>query len=613
MKRRTLIFKNMKKTLLVCCALALTVCAQAQWKPAGDKIKTKWAEQINPKNVLPEYPRPQLERTDWVNLNGEWEYAIKPKGEVEPKSFDGNILVPFAVESSLSGGQKEVGDMNELWYKRTFSVPANWKNKDIVLNFGAVDWKADVFINDILIGSHQGGFTPFSFNITPYLNGKNNQKLVVRVWDPSDKGYQPRGKQTSNPEGIWYTPVTGIWQTVWLEPVATNHITSVKSIPNIDNGTMNVTVGTSVPCNTSIVEVNLLDKGQVVASAKGIQGKELRLAVQNPMLWDTSNPYLYDMKVSLVKDGKVLDNVKSYTAFRKISAKRDANGVMRMQLNNKNLFHYGPLDQGWWPDGLYTAPTDEALLYDIIKTKEWGFNMIRKHVKVEPSRWYYHCDKEGILVWQDMPSGDMGNQWAPHTYNGGTDKERSSASIANYYQEWKEIMDLCVSHPSVVVWVPFNEAWGQFDTEKVAEWTKNYDPSRLVNPASGGNHRACGDILDLHNYPGPSMFLFDPQRVTVLGEYGGIGLPLENHLWWNKRNWGYVQFKNSDEVTAEYVKYANELKEMVDRGFSAAVYTQTTDVEGEVNGLMTYDRKEIKINEAAVKKANQAVINQLSK
>lgn len=603
----------MKKAVLVCCALALTVCAQAQWKPAGDKIKTKWAEQINPQNVLPEYPRPQLERTDWVNLNGEWEYAIKPKGEVEPNSFDGNILVPFAVESSLSGVQKEVGENNELWYKRSFAVPANWKNKDVVLNFGAVDWKADVFVNDILIGSHQGGFTPFSFNITPYLTGKSNQKLVVRVWDPSDRGYQPRGKQTSNPEGIWYTPVTGIWQTVWLEPVATNHITSVKSIPNIDNGTMNVTVGTSQPCNTAVVEVKLLDKGQVVASAKGVQGKELRLAVQNPTLWDTSNPYLYDMKVSLTKDGKVVDDVKSYTAFRKISSKRDANGIMRMQLNNKKLFQYGPLDQGWWPDGLYTAPTDEALLYDIVKTKDWGFNMIRKHVKVEPARWYYHCDKEGILVWQDMPSGDMGNQWAPHTYNGGTDKERSSASIANYYQEWKEIMDLCVSHPSVVVWVPFNEAWGQFDTEKVAEWTKNYDPSRLVNPASGGNHRACGDILDLHNYPGPSMFLFDPQRVTVLGEYGGIGLPLENHLWWNKRNWGYVQFKNSDEVTAEYVKYANELKEMVDRGFSAAVYTQTTDVEGEVNGLMTYDRKEIKINEAAVKKANQAVINQLSK
>ncbi len=606
-------FKNMKKTLLVCCALALAVCAQAQWKPAGDKIKTKWAEQVNPENVLPEYPRPQLERADWVNLNGMWEYAIKPKGEVEPAAFDGSILVPFAIESSLSGVQKEVGEKNELWYKRTFSVPAAWKNKDVVLNFGAVDWKADVFVNDVLIGSHQGGYTPFSFNITPYLTGKSGQKLVVRVYDPSDKGYQPRGKQISRPEGIWYTPVTGIWQTVWLEPVSTNHITSVKSIPNIDNGTMLVTVGTSVPCCTSVVEVKLMDKGQVVASAKGVQGKELRLAVENPTLWDTSNPYLYDMIVSLSKDGKTIDNVKSYAAFRKISVKRDTDGIMRMQLNNKNLFHYGPLDQGWWPDGLYTAPTDEALHFDIAKTKAWGFNMIRKHVKVEPSRWYYHCDKEGILVWQDMPSGDMGNNWAPHTYNAGTDKDRSAASSANYYQEWKEIMDLCVSHPSVVVWVPFNEAWGQFDTEKVVEWTKNYDPSRLVNPASGGNHRACGDILDLHNYPAPSMYLFDPTRVNVLGEYGGIGLPLEDHLWWNKRNWGYVQFKNSDEVTAEYVKYANQLKDFVKRGFSAAVYTQTTDVEGEVNGLMTYDRKVIKINEAAVRKANQSVIDLLSK
>ena len=481
-----------------------------------------------------------------------------------------------------------------------------------MLNFGAVDWKADVFVNDILIGSHKGGFTPFSFNITPYLTGKNNQKLVVRVWDPSDKGYQPRGKQTSRPEGIWYTPVTGIWQTVWLEPVAAAHVTSVKSISNIDNNTLNVTVGTSCDCNSGIVTVKLLDKGQVVATAKGVQGKELRLSVQNPTLWSPSNPYLYDMTVSLSKDGKVLDEVKSYTAFRKISSKRDAAGIMRMQLNNQDLFQFGPLDQGWWPDGLYTAPTDEALLFDIKKTKDWGFNMIRKHVKVEPARWYYHCDKEGILVWQDMPSGDHGSYiWDHHVYNGGKDNERTPESKANYYREWKEIMDLCISNPSVVVWVPFNEAWGQFETEKAAEWTKAYDPSRLVNPASGGNHRPCGDILDLHNYPAPDMFLFDPKRVNVLGEYGGIGLPVENHLWWNKRNWGYVQFKNSDEVTAEYVKYANILKDYVKRGFSAAVYTQTTDVEGEVNGLMTYDRKVIKIDEAAVKKANQSVINEL--
>ena len=601
----------MKKTFLLCCAFALTFMAQAQWKPVGDKIKTSWAEQVNPQNVLPEYPRPLMERSDWQNLNGEWDYAIKPIGSVEPSAFDGKILVPFAVESSLSGVQKEVGEKNELWYKRTFSIPSAWKNKDVLLNFGAVDWKADVFVNDVLVGSHKGGYAPFSFNITPYLTGKGNQKLVVRVWDPTDKGYQPIGKQTHNPRGIWYTPVTGIWQTVWVEPVASAHVSSIKAIPNIDTNTLNVTVGTSCGCKSGIVTVKLLDKGQVIASAKGVQGNELRLAVENPTLWSPANPYLYDMTVSLSKNGKVLVEVKSYTAFRKISSKRDANGIMRMQLNNQDLFQFGPLDQGWWPDGLYTAPTDEALLFDVKKTKDWGFNMIRKHVKVEPARWYYHCDKEGILVWQDMPSGDMGNKWEPHKYNGGTDKDRTAESVANYYQEWKEIMDLCMSNPSVVDCVPFNESWGQFDTEKAVEWTKTYDPSRLVNPASGGNHRPCGDILDLHNYPAPDMFLYDPQRVNVLGEYGGIGLPIENHLWWNKRNWGYIQFKNSDEVTAEYVKYANILKDFVKRGFSAAVYTQTTDVEGEVNGLMTYDRKVIKINEAEVKKANQSVINVL--
>lgn len=604
----------MRKVLGAICASLLVVQAYAQWKPAGDKIKTAWAEQVNPQQVLPEYPRPIMERADWQNLNGEWDYAIRPKGEVEPATFDGKILVPFAVESSLSGVQQMVGEANELWYKRTFQVPSAWKGKEILLHFGAVDWQADVFVDDVLIGSHVGGYTPFSLNVTPYLSAKSaTHKLVVRVWDPSDKGYQPRGKQVSNPEGIWYTPVTGIWQTVWLEPVNASHITAIKAIPDVDKQVMHVTVSTCSPSLASdIVEVELLDKGQVIASAKGVQGKELRLAVKQPTLWEPSNPYLYDMKVRLTKNGRSVDEVKSYTAFRKISTVRDAQGLMRMCLNDKPLFQYGPLDQGWWPDGLYTAPTDEALLYDIKKTKEWGFNMIRKHVKVEPARWYYHCDKEGILVWQDMPSGDMDNQWKPRVYNGGTDRQRTEASIANYYQEWKEIMDLCVSNPSVVVWVPFNEAWGQFDTEKVVAWTKAYDPSRLVNPASGGNHRPCGDILDLHNYPGPDMFLFDPIRVNVLGEYGGIGLAVEDHLWWNKRNWGYIQFKNSNEVTAEYVKYAKQLKDFVKKGFSAAVYTQTTDVEGEVNGLMTYDRKVIKINEAQVRAINQEVIRSMN-
>ena len=603
----------MKKVFLASvCAFSMTFGAQSQWTPAGDKLKTPWAEEVNARQVLPEYPRPLLERSLWSNLNGLWEYAVAPRGGTEPASFDGQILVPFCIESSLSGVMKDVGEQNELWYKREFTIPSAWKGKNVVLNFGAVDWQADVFVNDIRIGSHKGGYTPFSFDLTPFLAGKTRHKLVVRVWDPTDRGFQPRGKQVNKPEGIWYTAVTGIWQTVWLEPVSANHVTAVRTIPDIESKVLNVTVATSECKSNDIVEIKLIDKGQVVATAKGLAGNELRLGVENPTLWDTQNPYLYDMKVSVISSGRTIDEVKSYAAFRKISTRRDANGLVRLQLNNRDLFQYGPLDQGWWPDGLYTAPTDEALLNDIRKTKEWGFNMIRKDVKVEPARWYYHCDREGILVWQDMPSGDMGNRWESDKYNGGTDKERTQESIDNFYREWKEIIDLCISNPSVVVWVPFNEGWGQFDTEKPVARTKACDPSRPVNPASGGNHRPCGDILALHNYPGPRMFLFDAERVNVLGEYGGIGLALENHLWWNKRNWGYVQFKNEDEVTGEYVKYAKELQGMVKRGFSAAVYTQTTDVEGEVNGLMTYDRRKIKINESEVRKANRAVIDELS-
>ena len=603
---------NMKKNFLTM-LLALALCSStfAQWKPAGDKIKTSWGEQLDPKNVLPEYPRPIMERNDWKNLNGLWKYAITPKGTPAPAAYQGDILVPFAVESSLSGVGKMINEKEELWYQRTFDIPSAWRGKQILLHFGAVDWKAEVWVNDVKVGEHTGGFTPFYFDITSVLN-KGNNDLVVKVWDPSDRGEQPRGKQIANPHGIWYTPVTGIWQTVWLEPVATQYITNLKTTPDIDNNSVKVEVAANTT-SADKVEVKVFDGKNLVAKGAALNGVPVELAMPaNAKLWSPDSPFLYNMEVTLYKDGKAIDQVKSYTAMRKYSIRKGQNGITRLQLNNKDYFQFGPLDQGWWPDGLYTAPTDEALLFDIKKIKDWGFNMIRKHVKVEPARWYYHCDKEGILVWQDMPSGDHGSYiWDHHVYNGGKDNERTPESKANYYREWKEIMDLCISNPSVVVWVPFNEAWGQFETEKAAEWTKTYDPSRLVNPASGGNHRPCGDILDLHNYPAPDMFLFDPKRVNVLGEYGGIGLPVENHLWWNKRNWGYVQFKNSDEVTAEYVKYANILKDYVKRGFSAAVYTQTTDVEGEVNGLMTYDRKVIKIDEAAVKKANQSVINEL--
>ncbi|SHF02490.1 glycoside hydrolase family 2 protein [Dysgonomonas macrotermitis] len=601
----------MKIKLLVILFFASALGLSAQWKPAGDKIKTDWANKIDVNNVLPEYPRPIMERSDWQNLNGLWEYAILPLGQTEPARFDGKILVPFAVESSLSGVQKELGKEKELWYKRTFSVPSNWKGKQILLHFGAVDWKTEVFLNDVKIGSHKGGYTPFSFNITPYLSS-GEQKLVVKVWDPTTDGYQPVGKQNTKPEGIWYTPVSGIWQTVWLEPVNNKHIVAIKAIPDIDSKKMTIDICTEGTSFGDIIEVVVKDGNSQVAISKAAVGQPLEIALANPKLWSPESPFLYDVDINLYSNDKLCDNVKSYSAMRKVSMKRDNNGIVRLQLNNKDYFQFGPLDQGWWPDGLYTAPTDEALIYDIQKTKDFGFNMIRKHVKVEPARWYTHCDRMGILVWQDMPNGDRSPQWQNRNYFNGSEHIRTAESEANYRKEWKEIIDYLISYPSIVTWVPFNEAWGQFKTQEIAEWTKAYDPSRLVNPASGGNHYRTGDMLDLHNYPGPEMYLYDAERATVLGEYGGIGLPLQGHLWQPDKNWGYVQFKNSKEVTDEYIKYAEMLKKMIRSGFSAAVYTQTTDVEGEVNGLITYDRKVIKLEEARTRKVNLEICNILT-
>ena len=604
----------MKKNFLTM-LLALALCGStfAQWKPAGDKIKTSWGEQLDPKNVLPEYPRPIMERNDWKNLNGLWKYAITKKGDPTPAAYQGDILVPFAVESSLSGVGKMINEKEELWYQRTFDIPSAWRGKQILLHFGAVDWKAEVWVNDVKVGEHTGGFTPFYFDITSVLN-KGNNDLVVKVWDPSDRGEQPRGKQIANPHGIWYTPVTGIWQTVWLEPVATQYITNLKTTPDIDNNSVKVEVAANTT-SADKVEVKVFDGKNLVAKGAALNGVPVELTMPaNAKLWSPDSPFLYNMEVTLYKDGKAIDQVKSYTAMRKYSIRKGQNGITRLQLNNKDYFQFGPLDQGWWPDGLYTAPTDEALVYDLKKTKDFGYNIVRKHVKVEPARWYTHCDQLGLIVWQDMPNGGPSPQWQARNYFNGTEVIRSAASEANYRKEWKEIIDCLYSYPSIAVWVPFNEAWGQFKTPEIVAWTKEYDPSRLVNPASGGNHYTCGDILDLHHYPGPNMFLYDPRRATVLGEYGGIGLVVEGNTWVNdKKNWGYVKFNTSDEVTNEYIKYGKHLLELIRKGFSAAVYTQTTDVEGEINGLMTYDRKVIKMNEAKDREINQQICNSLNK
>lgn len=585
------------------------------WTPAGDRIMTKWGETLDPTKVWQEYPRPIMERMDWKNLNGLWDYAIVPAGTSKADvKFGGEILVPFCAESALSGVGREVGEENALWYRRDFTVPVSWRGRDVLLNFGAVDWKADIWVNDVKVGSHTGGFTPFTFNITPALR-KGDNTLMVRVWDPTDRGPQPRGKQVAKPEGIWYTPVTGIWQTVWLEPVAQRHVESLRILPDIDDNTLTVSATPSETVPGQMVEVQVSDAGRTVAKAKSINGEPVIVDMPaDVQWWSPANPKLYDLEIILRNpDGKVSDRVKSYAAMRKFSTARDENGIVRLKLNDRDLFQYGPLDQGWWPDGLYTAPSYDAMVYDVDKTLDWGFNMIRKHIKVEPALWYTYCDRNGVIVWQDMPSGDKGPEWQNHRYFDGTELKRSEESEASYRKEWREIMDCLYNYPCIGVWVPFNEAWGQFKTPEIAAWTKAYDHSRLVNPASGGNFYTCGDILDLHNYPGPAMYLYDAQRANVLGEFGGIGMVVKDHIWTPDRNWGYIQFKTPEEVTDKYVEYAAQLRNLVRKGFSAGVYTQTTDVEVEVNGLMTYDRKVIKIDEARVREANKALTTSLDK
>lgn len=603
-----------------CIAIALSLFVftnahvNAQWKAAGDKIKTGWASKINPENVLPEYPRPQMVRPSWQNLNGLWQYAITPKvQETLPARFDGNILVPFAIESSLSGVARTVGKDSVLWYKRTIDV-ASFKNKNVLLHFGAVDWQADIFLNGKKILTHQGGYEPFSIDITPALAKGNKQELAVRVWDPTDEGPQPRGKQVKNPEGIWYTPVTGIWQTVWLEGVAKTYIASSRQTPDVDKKTVTVSANVTNAQDGDEIRVTAFDGTNKIAEQTVAPGSEAALSISNPHLWSTTDPYLYNLTYTVMRKGKAVDEVKSYFAMRKISIAPDKNGIQRMLLNDRFVFQFGPLDQGWWPDGLYTAPTDEALKYDIVKTKDMGFNMIRKHIKIEPARWYYYCDQMGMLVWQDMPSGDLGNHWEPRpgVFGRATDKERSAESEQYYRTEWSQIIDALYNFPSIVVWVPFNEAWGQFKTVDVTKWTMQKDPSRLVNSASGGNFYTVGHICDLHNYPEPAMprpDLFGNKQAVVLGEFGGLGLPLEGHTWQEKNNWGYRSFKNADEMFKIYASYTEKLQSLIKQGLSAAVYTQTTDVEIETNGFMTYDRKVMKMPEEKLKEVNSKLYN----
>ena len=575
-----------------------TAIPEDDWKPVDGPLQTRWAKKVSPDNALPEYPRPQLRRQRWENLNGLWDYAITDAAVDSMPAAQGRILVPFPVESSLSGVGKRVGETKRLWYRTTFKVPSGWRDGRIWLHFGAVDWEAVVTLNGKELGTHKGGYDGFSFDITDALKS-GDQELTVRVWDPSDAGPQPRGKQVRRPEGIWYTPTTGIWQTVWIEPTPKLSIRSLNITPDIDRS--RVQIKAIVEGDTSGVKIEATGKG-VETTTGSVSGNnaELSVIVPEPELWTPEEPNLYDLRLTVIDaGGKRLDRVDTYFGMRKISLGRDEKGINRILLNNKPYFQLGPLDQGFWPDGLYTAPTDEALKYDIEVTKRLGFNMARKHVKVEPARWYYWCDRLGLLVWQDMPSGDR--------FIGPNDPDirRTPESAAIYETELKEMIDELRSHPSIVMWVPFNEGWGQWDTNRIADWVKAYDPSRLVNSASGWTDREGGDVHDFHVYPGPGSPQPTPRRAAVLGEYGGLGLPLEGHTWQSKDNWGYRTYSNREELTLAYQRLQRNLHRLIgDPGLSAAVYTQTTDVEIEVNGLLTYDREIIKMDPEVVAAAN---------
>ena len=581
----------------------------ADWKPAATPLMTKWGKQVTPDNVWKEYPRPQLVRKDWQNLNGLWDYAVRPHkdGPVPPPKWDGKILVPFAVESALSGVGKAIGPDDRLWYRRDLDASA-WKGKRVLLHFGAVDWQATVWVNEKYLGTHTGGSDPFSFDITDALkDGKG--ELRVLVWDPTDAVSQPRGKQVSKPGGIWYTSVSGIWQTVWMEPVETDsHIRGIRVTPDVDKGEVEFVVD-AVGTGDAVVIGYKTETGLKV-QAKGKPGEAIRLKIENPKLWAPDSPHLYEANVALsspLRDSTLADSVGTYFAMRKISAAKDDKGVMRLMLNNKPLFQVGPLDQGWWPDGLLTPPSDAAMRYDIEVLKKLGFNMLRKHIKVEPARYYRHCDELGLLVWQDMPSGGRPARGQFLSPGAKADAPFTDTEKKVFRGELKAMMDHLRFFPSVVVWVPFNEGWGQHDTNEILKWTKEYDPSRVVDGPSGWEDRGYGDMKDMHAYPGPAMFPVMPDRVSVLGEFGGLGLPLKGHLWKDTDNWGYRTFKTTEELRDNYRILMRRLHPLVGKGLAAAVYTQTTDVEVEVNGLMTYDREVIKLDVAETAKWHKAL------
>lgn len=573
-------------------------------------IRTPWAEKVDKSCPLSEYPRPQMERASYQCLNGKYEYAITKNTASQMGEAAGEILVPFAVESELSGVQKSLQADELLWYRRKFTVNENYDGKRVLLNFGAVDWQCEVFVNGTKIGGHTGGYCPFSFDITEYLKADENE-LTVKVSDPTDSADQPRGKQIRKPVGFWYTATSGIWQTVWLEVVPETYIKSIKLTPDIDTASLDLSVDF---VGEARVRATAFDGETAIAAAEF--DKSGKLNIPNPKLWSPESPFLYDLKIELVKNAEALDEVKSYFGMRKFSMENDKKGYVRLCLNNEPYFQKGLLDQGYWPDGGLTAPTDEALSYDVQKMHDLGYNMLRKHIKVEPARWYYHCDHIGMLVWQDMPNGcsinqmivgvlpNIGIKMLPDKYEKLYNRQNKEAQQL-YRNELDEMISALYNCVSICCWVPFNEAWGQFDAKNVANHVKRLDPTRFVDHASGWHDQGGGDFKSIHKYILPLHPYVRDNRAFVISEYGGYSNVVKNHVWNIRKCFGYLMFRNKKTLSNAYRRlHTGKAIPLIKHGLCALVYTQVSDVENEVNGVLTYDRKVVKLDENMVKEIN---------
>lgn len=590
------------RILLAMCGWAIAGAVRAEpWQPVPGQLMTAWAARVDPAAPWPEHPRPQMVRPEWVSLNGLWAYAITDDGGSVPTQWDGRILVPFPVESALSGVKKPLTARQFLWYRRTLEAPPMPEGHRLLLHFGAVDWEATVWINGTKLGSHRGGYDGFSFDLTDYLKSGAGNELVVRVWDPTGTDGSARGKQKlesfAKPDGYWYTPCSGIWQTAWLEPVPAQHIRSLRVTPDFDAASL--LIGAEVAGAADGAEVIVVTRdaqGREAGRVRGAAGSTLAVRLADPRPWSPDDPHLYDLAVTLSVDGRPVDEVKSYAGLRKVSLGQDEKGFTRILLNNHPLFQAGLLDQGYWPDGIYTPPTEAAMRNDLVLLKKLGFNLARKHAKVEPARWYFACDQMGVLVWQDMPSSFVAGKGSDQ----GDGEVKFPDAVPRFAAELAAMVEGLAHFPSIVLWTVFNEGWGQHDTARLTEMVKQLDPTRLVCSASGWHDRGVGDVRDVHEYPGPGAPRPEEKRAGVLGEFGGLALPVPGHQWVEKA-WGYARIENRGQLQKQVLALWRRVDELVDeRGLSAAVYTQLTDVETECNGLVSYDREIIKVDPVAL-------------